>query len=158
MSPAAEATMPATRGDYHDELVDTLFAPLRRALSPVTVDQDHDHTAPATEQTASPAAASPARPVIEPGLSVAELQARLIAAYEHNAELRARLTATEHAWAAAEREAAQLQDRNRELASDLDNALDELAGHAAHAEQERLVRVPVWSPWTASTDRGGHDR
>uniref|UniRef100_UPI0005932725 hypothetical protein n=1 Tax=Nocardia vinacea TaxID=96468 RepID=UPI0005932725 len=59
---------------------------------------------------------------------------------------------------AAEHEAAQLEDRNRELASDLDDALDQLAGHALHAEQERLIRTPAWSPWAASTDREGYDR
>ncbi|MEV0331893.1 hypothetical protein [Nocardia sp. NPDC050717] len=52
---------------------------------------------------------------------------------------------------------ADLQDRNRELASDLDNALDQLAGHALHSEQERLVNFDTWSPWPAST-REGYER
>ncbi|APE33801.1 hypothetical protein BOX37_07250 [Nocardia mangyaensis] len=53
---------------------------------------------------------------------------------------------------------ADLQDRNRELASDLDNALDQLSGHALHDEQERLVHAPTWSPWTASMSQEGHQR
>lgn len=52
---------------------------------------------------------------------------------------------------------ADLEDRNRELASDLDNALDQLAGHALHSEQERLVNFDTWSPWPAST-REGYER
>ncbi|TDP38756.1 hypothetical protein [Nocardia ignorata] len=60
--------------------------------------------------------------------------------------------------AAAEQRCAELEDRNRELASDLDNALDQLAGHALHAEQERLVHPPKWSPWTASMGQEGHER
>lgn len=52
---------------------------------------------------------------------------------------------------------ADLQDRNRELASDLDNVLDQLAGHALHDEQERLFTFDTWSPWPAST-REGYDR
>ncbi|MEV6064871.1 hypothetical protein AB0L62_33140 [Nocardia asteroides] len=69
-------------------------------------------------------------------------------------------TTTDPAARIAELEArvANLEDRNRELASDLDNALDQLAGHALHAEQERLVHVPTWDLWTASTSREGFDR
>ncbi|MFE6920376.1 hypothetical protein ACFVAV_04945 [Nocardia sp. NPDC057663] len=68
-------------------------------------------------------------------------------------------TVTDPATRIAELEAlvADLQDRNRELASDLDNALDQLAGHALHSEQERLVSFDTWSPWPAST-REGYDR
>ncbi len=98
-----------------------------------------------------------ARPTPE-GLSRAKLAQRLIAAHERAAELEERLAAVTAALDAAEHQAAQLEDRNRELASDLDNALDELAGHALHAEQERLIRTPAWSPWAASTDREGYDR
>lgn len=60
--------------------------------------------------------------------------------------------------AAAEQRCADLEDRNRELASDLDNALDQLAGHALHSEQERLVHTPRWSPWAASMNQEGHQR
>ncbi|WP_446224839.1 hypothetical protein ACTWPB_06840 [Nocardia sp. IBHARD005] len=60
--------------------------------------------------------------------------------------------------AAAEQRCADLEDRNRELASDLDNALDQLAGHALHSEQERLVHTPMWSPWAASMNQEGHQR
>ncbi|MEV0551180.1 hypothetical protein AB0H98_30630 [Nocardia salmonicida] len=59
---------------------------------------------------------------------------------------------------ASEQRCADLEDRNRELASDLDNALDQLAGHALHSEQERLVHTPRWSPWTASMSQEGHQR
>ncbi|MBU3066421.1 hypothetical protein KO481_33480 [Nocardia sp. NEAU-G5] len=92
------------------------------------------------------------------GLSPADLAERLIAANQRTAELEEQLAAVVAARDAAEHQAAQLEDLNRELACDLDNALDELAGHAGHAEQERLVRAPVWSPWSASADREGHDR
>lgn len=141
--------MPAST--EYAELADQLFAPLRRGLSPrVTA------CSPTPSRPASSAA--PARPVVESGLSVAELEARLVAAHERTAELEARLVATENAWAAAEQQITQLEDRNRELATDVDNALDQLAGHALHAEQERLIRPPTWSPWPASTDREGHTR
>jgi hypothetical protein len=92
------------------------------------------------------------------GSSITDLEARLTAAHQRAAELEEQLAAAVAARDAAEHEAAQLEDRNRELASDLDDALDQLAGHALHAEQERLIRTPAWSPWTASADRGGHDR
>lgn len=59
---------------------------------------------------------------------------------------------------AAENRIADLEVRNRELASDLDNALDQLSGHALHVEQERLVHAPAWSPWAASMNQGGHQR
>lgn len=51
---------------------------------------------------------------------------------------------------------ADLQDRNRELASDLDDALDQLAGHALHDHQERLVRTPVNA--FSAIEWEGHDR
>ncbi|MEV6221939.1 hypothetical protein AB0M13_09840 [Nocardia fluminea] len=76
-------------------------------------------------------------PEITQGRSVAELEALL---------------------SAAEHRCADLEDRNRELASDLDNALDQLAGHALHSEQERLVHTPMWSPWAASMSQEGHQR
>ncbi|MFF2086985.1 hypothetical protein ACFVVM_24695 [Nocardia sp. NPDC058176] len=57
-----------------------------------------------------------------------------------------------------EQQVADLQDRNRELASDLDNALDQLSGHALHDEQERLVHTLTWSPWAASMNREGYER
>lgn len=68
-------------------------------------------------------------------------------------------TVTDPAVRIAELEAmvADLQDRNREFASDLDNALDQLAGHALHDEQERLFTADMWSPWPTST-REGYDR
>lgn len=58
--------------------------------------------------------------------------------------------------AALEALVADLQDRNRELASDLDDALDQLAGHALHDHQERLVHVPVNA--FAAIEWEGHDR
>ena len=57
-----------------------------------------------------------------------------------------------------EQQVAELTARNREIAADLDNALDELSGHALHAEQERLVHPPMWTPWTASMSQEGHER
>ncbi|MFD3431347.1 hypothetical protein [Nocardia fluminea] len=51
---------------------------------------------------------------------------------------------------------ADLQDRNRELASDLDDALDQLSGHALHDHQERLVHTPVNA--FSAIEWEGHDR
>ncbi|WP_196812153.1 hypothetical protein [Nocardia sp. CNY236] len=92
------------------------------------------------------------------GVGGSDLQSRLIAANQRAAELEEQLAAVVAARDAAEHHAAQLEHRNQELASDLDNALDQLAGHALHAEQERLIRTPVWSPWSACSDREGLDR
>lgn len=58
--------------------------------------------------------------------------------------------------AALQARIAELEDRNRELASDLDDALDQLAGHALHDHQERLVRTPVNA--FAAIEWEGHDR
>lgn len=100
---------------------------------------------------------SPARPAAASS-TTGDLEARLIAANERAADLAQRLAAALAALDAAEHQAAQLEDRNRELASDLDNALDQLAGHALHAEQERLIHTPVYGLWAVSTDREGYDR
>lgn len=91
-------------------------------------------------------------------LSRAELEERLTAANQRTAELEEQLSVTHAALDDAEHRAAQLESRNHELASDLDNALDQLAGHALHAEQERLIRTPAWCHWAASTDRGDMQR
>lgn len=87
-----------------------------------------------------------------------ELEQQLAAARQRAAELEERLATAVAERDAAEHLAAQLDDRNRELASDLDNALDQLSGHALHAEQERLIRPTSWNPWAASADREGMDR
>ncbi|WP_280450160.1 hypothetical protein [Nocardia brasiliensis] len=108
--------------------------------------------------TTSPAPLPVAERRAPEGLSRSGLAERLVVAHERAADLEERLAAAERARDAAEHHAAQLEDRNRELASDLDDALDQLAGHALHAEQERLVQVPAWSPWSASSDRGGMHR
>ncbi|MFE3057125.1 hypothetical protein [Nocardia sp. NPDC059239] len=139
--PAIEATMPAESFGAHD-LVTRPAGP----RSPVR-----------TACTTVPTSTSTVRPSPE-ALGATDLEARLIAAHERTAELEELLAAAVAGLDAAEHQAAQLQDRNRELASDLDNALDQLAGHALHAEQERLIRPPAWSPWTASADREGYDR
>lgn len=110
-----------------------------------------------TACTAAPSSTATVRPAPD-GLGAGDLEARLIAAHQRTAELEEQLAAAVAGRDAAEHQAAQLEDRNRELASDLDNALDQLAGHALHAEQERLIRPPAWSPWTASADRGGYER
>lgn len=91
-------------------------------------------------------------------LSRAELKERLTAANQRTAELEEQLSVTHAALDDAEHRAAQLEARNHELASDLDNALDQLTGHALHAEQERLIRTPAWCHWAASTDRGDMQR
>ncbi len=137
--------MPAQAADCFDNEVALRPAPLRSPVRPVCT------TTPVSQSvsTARPSSA---------GLSTAELEERLIAAHQRAADLEERLAAALAALDAAEHHAAQLEDRNRELASDLDNALDQLAGHALHAEQERLVHTPAWSPWSASTDREGYDR
>ncbi|MFD4461329.1 hypothetical protein [Nocardia sp. NPDC058480] len=58
--------------------------------------------------------------------------------------------------AVLEQQVADLEDRNREMATDLDDALDQLAGHALHDHQERLVHVPVNA--FAAIEWEGHDR
>ncbi|WP_433759911.1 hypothetical protein [Nocardia sp. CA-135398] len=142
-APTVEATMPAQAGQDLAQ-VTARSAPAPMPVLPVC-------TTPPVSTVAT------VRPSLE-GLSKAELAQRLIAAHERAADLEERLAAATAALDAAEHQAAQLEDRNRELASDLDNALDQLAGHALHAEQERLIRTPAWSPWAASTDREGYDR
>ncbi|MGY4100510.1 hypothetical protein ACW2Q0_13290 [Nocardia sp. R16R-3T] len=144
-APTVEATMPAQAGGDDLAQVTARPVPARTPIRPICT------TPPAVS------AAVTARPSPD-GYSRDELAQRLIAAHERAAELEERLAAVERARDAAEHQAAQLEDRNRELASDLDDALDQLAGHALHAEQERLVRPAAWSPWAASTDREGYDR
>ncbi|MGV9676376.1 hypothetical protein ACWDSJ_13935 [Nocardia sp. NPDC003482] len=100
----------------------------------------------------------PANPAPEQGESSGGLEERLTAAHQRIAELEEQLAAVTAERDAAQYEAAQLEDRNREMASDLDDALDQLSGHALHAEQERLVHPSTWSPWTASADREGFHR
>uniref|UniRef100_UPI003F497844 hypothetical protein n=1 Tax=Nocardia sp. CA-095871 TaxID=3239971 RepID=UPI003F497844 len=142
-TPAIEATMPASPAQIW--AIPILPAPMQE-FAPT------GSPAPAPQVKTS----SVAEPVAD--LSADELAQRLIAAHQRTAELEEQLAAAVAARDAAEHEAAQLEDRNRELASDVDNALDQLAGHALHAEQERLIRIPAWSPWAASTDREGYDR
>ncbi|WP_280500262.1 hypothetical protein [Nocardia farcinica] len=146
MSTAVETTMPAQADP------DAATAPVRPAAAPRSQAVRPICTAPATKP-----APSPARPAVEI-LHADDLEARLIAAQHRAAELEAQLAAVTAALEAAEHQAAQLEDRNRELASDLDDALDQLAGHALHAEQERLIRTPAWSPWPTSTHREGVER
>ena len=143
-APTFDATMPAQAGGDLAQ-VTARPAPPRTPVRPVCT-------------TPTPASAAVAARPSPEGLSRSELAQLLIAAHERAADLEERLAAAEQARDAAEHEAAQLEDRNRELASDLDNALDQLDGHALHAEQERLIRPAAWSPWTASTDREGYDR
>ncbi|WP_327114183.1 hypothetical protein OHB12_33730 [Nocardia sp. NBC_01730] len=76
--------------------------------------------------------------------SYAELEARVIAANERAAVLEEQLAAVIAERDAAEHRAADLEDRNRELASDLDNALDLASENALHAERERLVPQPIY--------------
>lgn len=45
---------------------------------------------------------------------------------------------------AAEHKVADLEDRNRELASDLDDALDIAGARALSPERERLVSTPIY--------------
>ncbi|MEV0765165.1 hypothetical protein [Nocardia sp. NPDC050435] len=75
----------------------------------------------------------------------AETANRLIQANQRAAWLAEQLAETTAKLDAAEHRAADLEDRNRELASDLDNALDQLQGHALHAEQERLFHASRYS-------------
>lgn len=67
------------------------------------------------------------------------------------------LAAAQARIAELEQRLADLHARNRELAVDLDNALDQLAGHALHAEQERLVHTPV-NAFDTAERWGGYDR
>ncbi|MBF6298489.1 hypothetical protein IU459_13170 [Nocardia amamiensis] len=144
---SVEATMPARAADCFDAEVAVRPAPPRSPVRLVC-------TAPFPMSQSAPAA----QPSSSAGLSTAELEARLIAAHQRAADLEEQLAAVVAARDAAEHQAAQLEDRNRELASDLDNALDQLAGHALHVEQERLIHTPVYGLWAVSTDREDYDR
>ncbi|MEU6828679.1 hypothetical protein ABZ894_08485 [Nocardia beijingensis] len=142
-APSVEATMPAQAADcFADELA-VRPTPLRSPSQSVSL-------------VATPPV-RPARPS-SVGSSAGDLEHRLIAANERAADLEERLAVALAALDAAEHQVAQLEDRNRELASDLDNALDQLAGHALHAEQERLIHTPVYGLWAVSTDREGYNR
>ncbi|WP_040800680.1 hypothetical protein [Nocardia higoensis] len=145
-APAVETTMPA-QATTTEQVSARASAPRSQAVRPVCT---------------APVQLSKSATTIRPAtgeLSRAELVERLTAANQRAAELEEQLSITGAALDDAEHRAAQLEDRNRELASDLDNALDQLAGHALHAEQERLIRTPAWSPWPVSTtDREGFDR
>ncbi|MGW4071675.1 hypothetical protein [Nocardia grenadensis] len=76
--------------------------------------------------------------------SYAELEARLIAANQRAADLEERLAAVTGERDAAEHRAAKLEDRNRELARDLDDALDIASEHALDAGRERVVPQPIY--------------
>lgn len=143
-APAVETTMPA-QATISEQVSARAPAPRSQAVRPVC-------TAPV--QLSKSASIRPATGE----LSRAELIERLTAANQRAAELEEQLSITHAALDDAEHRAAQLEDRNQELAVDLDNALDQLAGHALHAEQERLIRTPAWSPWPVSTDREGYER
>ncbi|PXX52272.1 hypothetical protein DFR70_1334 [Nocardia tenerifensis] len=73
-----------------------------------------------------------------------DLGARLAAANERAARLSEQLAAATAALDAAEHRVADLEDRNRELASDLDDALDLASEHALDAGRERLVPQPLY--------------
>lgn len=76
------------------------------------------------------------------GFSPADLEARLIAANERAALLEEQLAAVMAERDVAEHRVAQLEDSNRELASDLDDALDLASAHALDADHERLIPQP----------------
>lgn len=94
--------------------------------------------------------------------SIAELSVRLAAANERAALLEEQLTTVTAERDAAEHRAAGLEDRNRELASDLDNALDIASENALTAGRERLVPQPIYGHAFAGLvgdrDREGIDR
>ncbi|MFC8047989.1 hypothetical protein [Nocardia sp. NPDC057353] len=146
-APAIEATMPAQAAERVPGPRPAAPRPALRTACTVTL-----------AKTAPKRAAVPVAGASESG----ELAERLTAANQRAAELEERLAAVVAERDAAEHQAALLEDRNRELACDLDNALDQLAGHALHAEQERLVGAPAWheqDSWLASDhSRGGFSR
>ncbi|MFR9767746.1 hypothetical protein [Nocardia sp. SC052] len=142
-APSVEATMPAQPADCFADALAIRPTPLR--------------STPQSVSLVGTPPVSPAQPTTS-GSATGDLEARLIAANERAADLAQRLAVALAALDAAEHQAAQLEDLNRELASDLDNALDQLAGHALHAEQERLIHTPVYGLWAVSTDREGYDR
>ncbi|MEV0436926.1 hypothetical protein [Nocardia sp. NPDC050413] len=97
----------------------------------------------------------PSTAVVEHGQAVT--LAKVIALHPSRPETTTEQTDPAARIAQLEAMVADLQDRNRELASDLDNALDQLAGHALHDHQERLVRTPV-NAFAAIEWREGLDR
>ncbi|MEU6564366.1 hypothetical protein [Nocardia nova] len=141
-APAVETTMPAQPARDLDTAVvrSTASRPVIRAAC-----------------TAVPVSAAVVRTAPDASGGT-EIEARLAAANQRAAELEELLATAVAERDSAEHRAAQAEDRNRELASDLDDALDQLAGHALHSEQERLIRTPAWSPWAASADREGMQR
>jgi hypothetical protein len=94
--------------------------------------------------------------------SYAELEARLIAANQRTADLEEQLAQVTCERDAAEHRAAELEDRNRELARDLDDALDIASEHALDAGRERMVPKPIYGHAFAGLvshrDRGGMER
>ncbi|MEU8901761.1 hypothetical protein AB0C65_38265 [Nocardia sp. NPDC048505] len=139
--PAIEATMPATStartelGDYMRSHPVTLGDVVRAAGPEFSSTR-------AVETLKAQAAAS------------GDVESRLIAANQRAALLAEQLAETTAKLDAAEHRIADLDDRNRELASDLDNALDQLDGHALHAEQERLFHPSRYA--TAGSALAGH--
>ncbi|WP_370011679.1 hypothetical protein [Nocardia cyriacigeorgica] len=121
-------------------------------------------TAAGTRQQSQADGFTPLRPYGHAATAAtnAELEARVIAANQRAAWLEEQLAVVTAERDAAEHRAAQLEDRNRELASDLDNALDLASEGALHAERERLVPQPIYGHAFAglvrSTEREEMDR
>lgn len=92
----------------------------------------------------------------------AELQARLIEANERASVLAEQLAAVTSERDAAEHRAADLEDRNRELAAELEAALDWRHEHALDAERETLVAAPIpghaFAGLIGAAERGGVER
>lgn len=87
---------------------------------------------------------------------VAELHARLAEAHAREVELRGQLEQV-----TAERD--QLAERNRELAVDLDDAIDQASDHALDARYERVMVCPdrphyVNAFAVAAAHENGYDR
>jgi hypothetical protein len=136
--------MPARPADCFADALAIRPTPLRSTSQPVSLVATPPVSAAQAATTSS---------------TTGDLEARLVAANERAADLAQRLAAALAALDASEHRAADLEDRNRELACDLDNALDQLAGHALHAEQERLIHTPVYGLWAVSgTDREDYER
>ncbi|MGW4247180.1 hypothetical protein [Nocardia sp. NPDC004722] len=110
----------------------------------------------------------PLRPYGQPGDhatvtdDIVSLRIRLASANERTALLEEQLEKVTAQRDAAEHHAAELEDRNRELASDLDDALDIASEHALDPSHERLAVVSnrcvnafARAAWAAEN---GHDR
>ncbi|CAM4521313.1 hypothetical protein NONI108955_41890 [Nocardia ninae] len=141
---AVEQTMPARASTLGEVLRDTskpvTLGDVVRAAEPYA---GHEKVLTALQGRAAGTTAIEARADVV-GVPADDLTARLVAANERAAQLEQQLAALTAERDAAEHKVAELADRNRELASDLDDALDLASERALSEGRERLVPQPIY--------------